>query len=48
MAPPGSLVIILVWVYYSSQILLYGAEVTWVYANRYGSRIVPDANAVAA
>lgn len=36
----GSLVILLVWVYYSSQILLYGAEFTAVYANRYGSRIV--------
>jgi membrane protein len=36
----GSLVILLVWVYYSSQILLFGAEFTAVYANRYGSRIV--------
>jgi membrane protein len=36
----GSLVILLVWVYYSSQILFYGAEFTAVYANRYGSRIV--------
>jgi membrane protein len=37
----GSLVVILVWVYYSSQILLYGAEFTQVYADRYGSRIEP-------
>jgi len=42
----GSLVIVLVWVYYSAQILLYGAEFTQVYANRRGERIVPtpDAN----
>jgi membrane protein len=41
----GSLVIILVWVYYSAQILLFGAEFTAVYANEYGSRIVPAENA---
>jgi membrane protein len=34
----GSLVIVLVWIYYSAQILLFGAEVTHVYANKYGSR----------
>lgn len=34
----GSLVVILVWVYYSAQIFLLGAEFTWVYAHRYGSR----------
>jgi len=33
----GSLVIVLVWVYYSAQIFLLGAEFTWLYANRYGS-----------
>lgn len=44
----GSLVILLVWVYYSSQILLYGAEFTAVYANRYGSRIVAGERASAA
>jgi hypothetical protein len=27
-----------VWVYYSAQIFLLGAEFTWVYAHRYGSR----------
>jgi membrane protein len=42
----GSLVVILVWVYYSAMILFFGAELTQVYANRYGSRIVPDRNAV--
>jgi membrane protein len=35
----GSLVIILLWVYYSSQIILLGAEFTQVYANQFGSRI---------
>ena len=34
----GSLAVILLWVYYSAQIFLFGAEFTWVYANRYGSR----------
>ena len=34
----GSLVVVLVWVYYSAQIFLLGAEFTWVYAYRYGSR----------
>ncbi|HWL72520.1 MAG TPA: YihY/virulence factor BrkB family protein, partial [Burkholderiaceae bacterium] len=33
----GSLVIIFVWVYYSAQIFLLGAEFTWVYARRFGS-----------
>ena len=43
----GSLIIILVWIYYSSQILFLGAEFTQVYANTYGSRVVPDEDAVA-
>jgi membrane protein len=34
----GSLIVILVWVYYSSQILLFGAEMTQVYACEFGSR----------
>lgn len=34
----GSLVGVLLWVYYSAQIFLLGAEFTWVYANTYGSR----------
>ena len=37
----GSFVILLVWIYYSAQILFFGAEFTQVYANRYGSRINP-------
>lgn len=40
------LVILLVWVYYSSQILFLGAEFTQVYARRYGARIYPSGNAV--
>jgi membrane protein len=34
----GSLVILMVWVYYSAQIFLFGAEFTWVYAHAFGSR----------
>ena len=34
----GSLAVFLVWVYYSAQIFLLGAEFTWVYAYRHGSR----------
>jgi membrane protein len=42
----GSLVLILLWVYYSAQIFLFGAEFTQVYANKYGSRLKPANNAV--
>jgi membrane protein len=38
----GSLVILLIWIYYSAQILFLGAEFTQVYAKRYGTRIRPD------
>ena len=38
----GSLVLLLLWIYYSAQILLFGAEFTQVYANNYGSKIVPE------
>lgn len=31
----GSLVVLIAWVYYSAQIFLFGAEYTWVYANRH-------------
>jgi membrane protein len=34
----GSLVIVMVWIYYSAQIFLLGAEFTWVYAHAAGSR----------
>ncbi len=36
----GSLVLVLVWVYCSAQIFLFGAELTWVYAKAWGSRKV--------
>ena len=36
-AAAGSLVVLLVWVYYSAQIFLLGAEFTWVYAHDYGT-----------
>jgi membrane protein len=41
----GSLVVLLIWVYYSAQILFFGAELTQVYANRWGTRVVPSPNA---
>jgi membrane protein len=34
----GSLAVVMVWVYYSAQIFLLGAEFTWVYAHEHGSR----------
>jgi len=36
--PAGSIVLVLLWVYYSAQIFLLGAEFTWVFAHRFGSR----------
>lgn len=42
----GSLIVLLIWVFYSAQILLFGAEFTQVYAQRFGSRIKPSSNAV--
>lgn len=41
----GSLAVLLIWLYYSAQIFLFGAELTKVYADRFGSRIVPTENA---
>lgn len=41
----GSFVVLLLWIYYSAQILLFGAEFTQVYANRFGSHIEPDERA---
>jgi membrane protein len=34
----GSLAVVLIWIYYSAQLVLFGAEFTQVYANRHGSR----------
>jgi membrane protein len=41
----GSLVVFVVWVYYSAQILYFGAEFTKAYANHFGSHIRPTENA---
>jgi membrane protein len=41
----GSLVVLLVWVYYAAQILFFGAELTQVYAARRGSRIGAETSA---
>jgi membrane protein len=43
----GSLVVLLLWIYYSAQILFFGAEFTQLYANRYGGHIRPSAKATA-
>jgi len=40
----GSLVVILIWIYFSSQILFFGAEITWVYSQKRGSRSFPDSS----
>lgn len=37
----GSVVVVMVWVYYSAQIFYLGAEFGWVYSHRYGSRREP-------
>jgi len=38
----GSIILILVWVYYSAIILYFGAEFTKVYANMHGQKIIPN------
>lgn len=43
----GSLVALLVWVYYSVLILLFGAEFTYVYTRHTGGEIIPSNQAVA-
>jgi membrane protein len=42
----GSLVILLLWVYYSAMILYFGAEFTKAYSMKFGSPIYPDDYAV--
>jgi membrane protein len=44
----GSLALLLVWIYYSSMILLFGAEFTQVWADQRGSGVVPERGAVRA
>ncbi|AWI26296.1 YihY/virulence factor BrkB family protein [Flavobacterium pallidum] len=42
----GSVIIILVWVYYSAIILYFGAEFTKIYARAHGQKIIPNDYAV--
>jgi len=42
----SSLITLLLWIYYSSQILLFGAEFTQVFANRAGRGVSPDRHAI--
>ncbi|MDT8305189.1 MAG: YihY/virulence factor BrkB family protein [Anaerolineae bacterium] len=42
----GSLVVFLLWIYYSAAIFFLGAEFTQVYANRFGTRLVPEEGTV--
>jgi membrane protein len=42
----SSLITLLLWIYYSAQILLFGAEFTQVYVNTYGSLVKPKKHAV--
>jgi membrane protein len=42
----GSLVVILLWIYYSAQVVFFGAEFTKVYSRRFGAVVVPDKLAV--
>ncbi len=42
----GSVIILLVWVYYSTVILLFGAEFTQSYVQEYGKKIIPTEGAV--
>lgn len=41
----GSVILILVWVNFSMNIILFGAKLTQVLANRYGSQVVPSKRA---
>ena len=43
----GSLIIILIWAYYSAQIFFIGAEITKVFSTHKGKKIIPARNAIA-
>ena len=43
----GSLAVVLIWVYYTSMVVLLGAEFTRLWAQRYGRGILPEKGAVA-
>jgi membrane protein len=38
----ASIVVILIWIYYSAQLVLFGAEFTAAYARKYGSGMKPE------
>ncbi|GAA5513698.1 hypothetical protein Dcar01_02443 [Deinococcus carri] len=40
----GSLVVLMLWLYYSAMIFFFGAEVTWVYSQKYGTHAGGAAN----
>ena len=42
----GSFIIMLAWIYYSAQMVMYGAEFTKIFAIRYGGGIVPSSQAI--
>ncbi len=42
----GSLAVLFIWVYYSAQIVLFGAEFTQVWANTYGSHLLAGPNSL--
>jgi membrane protein len=41
----GSLIVILLWVYYSAEVVFFGAEFTKVYSRRFGALVVPERRA---
>jgi len=43
----GSFVVLLMWLYYTSQIVLFGAEITHAYAHEFGTDPVPNEDAIA-
>jgi len=42
----SSFIVLLLWIFYSAQIFLLGAELTKIWTRRYGSQIRPSSNAV--
>ena len=42
----GSMVVLLLWLYYSAQIFLFGAEFTRIYAEHHGAQVKPAENAL--
>ena len=43
----GSLAVVLIWVYYTAMILLFGAEFTELWAERFGRGVTPEKGAIA-